>query len=123
MLPIEIEINAEAEADIVKGLENGTTIGVSDGSYKSGFGTAAMILFNRESGKFIRGCLISHGGSSDQSPYRSELMGLAALITFVYKLSKRWNIVHPKLEIACDGKSALENIFDPFKNRIQMNIK
>ena len=45
-LPIEMEINQDAQDDIIRGLQTGSVIAVSDGSFKSEFGTGAFKAFN-----------------------------------------------------------------------------
>ena len=121
--PMEIEENQVALADIIEGLKSGTTIAVSDGSFKLMFGTAAFILYNTITGRKIRGCIISSGGPEDQSPYRSELIGLAGIITHVATLCDEHNIPNPSIEIACDGLSALENISQGIKAKSKTKQK
>jgi len=122
-LPIEMETNEEAKKDILIGLTKGTVLAVSDGSLKSSFGTGAFVLYNQETGKILRGCVISYGRPSDQSAYRSELIGLSAIITFITTNVDKHNLTNVNIQIACDGKSALENIFDEWKSKTKTNMK
>ena len=122
-LPIEMEINQDAQDDIIRGLQTGSVIAVSDGSFKSEFGTGAFIVYNCDSGKYIRGCAVSYGGQMDQSAYRSELIGLSAIITYVTTLVKSNAITNASIEVACDGISALNNIFDRWKSKTKTNMK
>ena len=96
---------------IIEGIISGNTIAVSDGSFKPGKGTAAFGFLNRITGMKFRGCLRSPGHAEDQSPYRSELVGLAGIIKLVRNLEKEGKIPHGRIEVACDGKSALYQIF------------
>ena len=121
--PMELERNQAALADIIDGLQNGNTIAVSDGSFKTRFGTAAFILYNIVTGRKLRGCIISSGGPQDQSAYRSELIGLAGIITQVIALCDEHKIINPSIEIACDGLSALNNIFQETKSQIKTRFK
>ena len=82
-----------------------------------------MILFNTATNSFIRGCVISYGGPNDQSAYRSELIGLAAIITYVTSLVTKNNLQNVKIEVACDGISALQNVFDEWNTIIKTNMK
>ena len=122
-LPIEMEVDNTKELDIIEGLKNGTVIAVSDGSLKSSFGTGAIILFNTATSSFIRGCVISYGGTKDQSAYRSELIGLAAIITYVTSLVTINNLQNVTIEVACDGISALQNVFDEWNTKIKTTMK
>jgi hypothetical protein len=54
--------------------------GVSDGSYKDHFGTAAFILvIADDSATCIRGRVVTPGDPEDHNAYRSELAGIYAL--------------------------------------------
>ena len=110
-----MEIVTETDADkldsVIEGIRTGNTIGVSDGSFKSRKGTAAFGFLNRTTGKKFRGCLRCPGHALDQSAYRSELVGLAGLIKFVRGLEQDGRVSGDRIEIACDGQSALHQIF------------
>ena len=92
-----METNEDAKKDILKGLMKGTVIAVSDGSLKSSFGTGAIALYNHETGKILRGCVISYCRPSDQSAYRSELIGLSAIITFITTNVDTHNLTNVKV--------------------------
>ena len=86
---------------------------VSDGSFKSEFGTASWIIQadhaagDGETGVLCGSC-ISPGQPSDQSPYQSELSGLFSIITIMDAVCQYHGIDAGRIKLACDGLSALE---------------
>jgi hypothetical protein len=83
--------------------------GVSDGSFKEKFGTASFILLPAEDSRLsIRGRLVTPGSPEDQNAYRSELSGIYALTVMIWAVSTYFNVPSGHMEIACDGKSALQ---------------
>jgi hypothetical protein len=86
---------------------------VSDGSFKSEFGTASWIIQadhaagDGETGVLCGSC-ISPGQLSDQSPYQSKLSRLFSIITIMDAVCQYHGIDVGRIELACDGLSALE---------------
>ncbi|CAJ1966331.1 unnamed protein product, partial [Cylindrotheca closterium] len=94
-VPDEIEVHGD-EAILADALLDGRLRVISDGSFKNELGTAAVQLL-------------------DQSPYRSELIGLLAGIMAVDWLLEQWSpniLTGPKVRIACDGLSAIKMAFE-----------
>jgi hypothetical protein len=86
-----------------------TLSGISDGSFKDGYGTAAFILMDAEDPKLlIRGRVITPGSREDQNAYRSELAGIYAMTVIQWALSEFFGLTTGTIEVACDGKSALQ---------------
>ncbi|CAJ1951587.1 unnamed protein product [Cylindrotheca closterium] len=114
-VPDKIEIHDD-KATLVAALLEGHLRVISNGSFKNKLGTAALQL------------LVKHGGSDritircqtlglpqDQSPYRSEVIGLMASIMAIYWLLQQWApnlLTCPRARIACDGLSAIEMTFE-----------
>ncbi len=90
-------------------LQYGNVIAVSDGSYKesSGLGSAAWTIESLDGQSYISGTSISPGPLSIQNSYRSELVGLLAIVTKIQQLCLRFHIRHGSCVIACDGFEAL----------------
>ncbi|CAJ1966334.1 unnamed protein product [Cylindrotheca closterium] len=85
---------------------------IGDGSFKNELGTAAVQLLvkHRGSDRIIIRCQ-TPGLPHDQSPYRSELIGLMAGIMAIDWLLQQWApnlLTRPRVWIACDGLSAIE---------------
>ncbi len=70
---------------IAKALSNRTAITVSNGSFRSTYGTAAWVIEGNNSMGWIVGRVISLSSGTDQSPYRSELAQIYAGMKFVKK--------------------------------------
>ena len=98
--------------DLVEGIKDGTTIGVSDGSFKDNFGTACWILENASGTERIVGLVEVPGFSDEHDAYRSELAGLYGLILAVKLIVTIGSISSGSIEIGCDGLSALNRGFD-----------
>ena len=88
-------------------------VAVSDGYFKTEFGTASWIMQadhaagDWETGELHSSC-VSPGQPSDQSPYRSKLSGLFSIITIMDTVCQYHGIDMGRIELACDGLSALE---------------
>ena len=123
LIPFILEKNQEGLDGVISGLHNNSVIAVSDGSYKQGFGTAAFGLKDQTTGKKIRGCVVCPGAKEYQSPYRSELCGIAGILTFIQHLVDKGSIGKCTIEIACDGKSALEQVFEYSDENTKTNQK
>ena len=65
---------------VISSLENGTAVGVSDGSFQHKFGTACFIIENKEGTERIVGLIDVPGFSDEHDAYRSELAGLYGLV-------------------------------------------
>ena len=114
-VPEEIEVHGD-EAKLVAALLEGRLRVISDGSFKNELGTAAVQLLVKNGGpdRIIIRCQ-TPGLPQDQSPYRSELIGLLAGIMAVGWLLQQWApdlTTWPKVRIACDGLSAIEMAFE-----------
>ena len=114
-VPDEIEVHGD-ESTLVAALLEGRLRVISDGSFKNELGTAAVQLLAKNAGsdRIIIRCQ-TPGLPQDQSPYRSELIGLLAGIMAVDWLLKEWApnlLTHPRVRIACDGLSAIEMAFE-----------
>jgi hypothetical protein len=92
---------------IAAAILNGTCIGVSDGSFKDGFGTAAWVLEGSDSTGRIRGNATVPGADADQCSYRSEIAGLYAMVRMVQKVCEFHDIQEGTVELCCDGESPL----------------
>ncbi|CAJ1944733.1 unnamed protein product, partial [Cylindrotheca closterium] len=112
-VPDEIEVHSE-EATLADALLEGRLRVISDGSFKNELGTVAVQILVKHGGchRIIIRCQ-TPGLPQDQSPYRSELIGLLAGIMAVDWLLEQWfpNILTGP-EVACDGLSAIEMAFE-----------
>ena len=61
-------------------IQTGTAITVSDGSYKTGYGTAAFILTDTLVKSTIRGVLSVPGPLAEGDSHRCELAGMYAIL-------------------------------------------
>ena len=87
---------------------------VSDGSFKNRLGTAVVQLRAEAPGNAIWVYCQTPGKQSDQSAYRSELIGILAGVMVASWLYKEWDPgleTQPLVKFACDGLSALRNCF------------
>ena len=70
---------------LLEALNSGTATAVSDGSYhpEAKLGSAAWVFVDKHFDKIIKGQSISPGSRSLQSAYRSEILGLLALLDYI----------------------------------------
>ena len=99
--------------DLVQSIKDGSTKAASDGSYKSDVlhGTAGWTIETPSSHQYITGMSLSPGTVSDQSAYRSELVGLLAIMDRLWQLCEDYSITKGSVTIYCDSKSALHKAF------------
>jgi hypothetical protein len=71
---------------IAQAIRDGTAIGISDGSFKDGFGMTPWVLEVSSPRHRIRGDNIVPGDTADQVSYRSELSGLYGITLGAYAL-------------------------------------
>ena len=96
---------------IAEAIRRGKAIAVSDGSYKEGFGTSAFVIESLSTGQRVKGCNIAPGHVDDQSSHRSELSGIAGIVTTLSLLSSLHDLDGGSLEIGLDNKSAGKSVF------------
>jgi hypothetical protein len=95
---------------VATSITQGNCFGVSDGSFKGDFGTAAWILVPPEGAPTISGCCTVPGQSTDQSAYRSELAGLFGMIKMTEAVCTAHQITAGSITLSCDGKGPLDRI-------------
>ena len=95
---------------LVQSIQDGTAIGVSDGSYNpdKDLGTAAWRIEAEGAQDFIEGCCRVPGPKNMQSAYRSELVGQLAILQKLDEMCCTHSIMRGHLTLACDGESALD---------------
>jgi hypothetical protein len=101
-------LTTESITEIVRDIENGTAVAVSDGSYKDNGGTAAWIIENKSGTQRIVGQVNVPGTVSDQSAYRSEIAGIYGSILVIETIKDALGLEKGGIMIVCDGKNALE---------------
>ena len=117
-VPDDIEILG-SEEELVDALLAGRLRVISDGSYKDQVGSASTLITTKNgSAKIIVKCQ-TPGLPQNQSAYRSELIGLLCGIMTVDWLLQQWAPQlpakqKPRVRIACDGLSALQNTFHDY---------
>jgi len=94
---------------LAQSLRDGSAIAVSDGSYKSTYGTASWWI--EAQGSSISGDALVPGLGDAQSSYRSELTGLYAILDVCHYLCSYLNILEGGITIGCDGLEALRKSF------------
>ena len=102
--------------NIVQDIKTQTLVGVSDGSFKDGIGTASFIIENLKGTERIVGLIDVPGHEDEQDAYRSELAGLYGILVVIKQLESYCNRIGGHIIIACDGKGALFKAFDTLKN-------
>ena len=91
---------------IVNDIISGNAIGVSDGSFKDEFGTAAWVIEDSTGKQSIIGRLVTPGFPSNHSAYRSEISGVYAMVAMVEGIKEVWNITKGHVTLGCDGMQA-----------------
>jgi hypothetical protein len=87
-------------------------ISISDGSFKDNQGTACFTLLGPTTKGSIIGPMAVPGEKKVQDAYRSELSGIYGVVVMVHLICKVHKIKHGKVQIGCDGLSALRRAID-----------
>ena len=114
-VPEELVVEGD-ERLLVEALQLGVLRVVSDGSFKDEVGTAAAQILTTDGTAVIRVRCRCPGLPQNQSPYRSELIGILAGVMVVSWLRDTFpagflSSFCPIVTVACDGESALNNAF------------
>ncbi len=110
---------------LVEAIIQGTAVATSDGSFKPEclHGTAGWTIETADGKEFITGMSVSPGPQHAQNAYRSELLGLLAILDRLRILCQQHNITSGRIIISCDGKSALQMGFWRHPDKVQPNEK
>jgi hypothetical protein len=104
---------SDQHASIRQDILDGTTLWVTDGSYKEPYGTAAFILLpylNATEG--ITLVNQTPGRQEDMDAYRAEVGRIYGCIAFTNEFAKHHQVTTGTITMACDCLSALHNIFE-----------
>ncbi len=96
---------------IIRELRQGKgVICVSDGSYResTGKGTAAWIIECSDRTQFIKGISLVPGPKDINNSYRSESVGILAILEQLHIICQRYNIQNGGCIVGCDGIEALK---------------
>lgn len=100
-------------SELATAISNKEAIMVSDGSFKDQRGTAALVLQGATSTGKARAVNRVPGEPEDHDSFHSELSGLIGIATLVELLCEYFDIKGgSSVEVACDGLSALNDVFD-----------
>ena len=110
-------ITTRDELILCDGIVNGNLKSVSDGSYQKEIeaGTAGWIIENESSTTSCTGKVKVTGSGEEQCSYRSELMGILALMTYIGNVCMKYEIKRGTVHIGCDGKGALDAIINKYE--------
>jgi hypothetical protein len=93
---------------VVQAICDGKSVAVSDGLFKLAIGTASWVLQGKDSAGKIKGRCWVPGPEDWQSTYQSELCGLLGSVYFAMTLAKHKGITTSKMQVGCDGLSAIQ---------------
>jgi hypothetical protein len=82
--------------------------GVSDGSFKDKFGTAAYVIGVVDKPQiYMRGRVVTPGNPEEQNAFRSELAGIYAITVMHWAVCEFFKLEQGQIKLACNRKSAL----------------
>ena len=97
-------------ANILGVIQNGTTIGIADGSYmpkaSTKLGTASWQLEDPTSYACCQGVTQTSREEHEVNAYRSELQGVHALLTAIWVVCTYWGTSMRPITIECNNKTA-----------------
>jgi len=92
---------------LLQELHLGNGFAMSDGSFRQGTGAAVWIIEGSTSQNWIVGESFVLGSNDDHSLFQSGLMGIFAVLLFLYQVCQPPGVHKPRFQLACDGKSVL----------------
>jgi hypothetical protein len=98
---------------VAQAIQDGTAIAISNGSFKEGFGTSALVIEASDSTDNIIAVNVVPSNLANQGSYGSELAGIFDQITLVNALCNVHGITQGSIECGCDGAGALNKVFNP----------
>jgi hypothetical protein len=96
---------------IASDIIQGTAIAVSDGSFKDHQGTLAFIIEGSSDQGRCVGVNIVPGEQESQSPYRSELVGIASALEAIHGICLVHSVTSGKVEMGLYGRQAMLEAF------------
>lgn len=93
--------------EMADAIRQGYAKAVSDGSYKDQQGTSGFCLFGHTDAISLASVNGVPGSPSVQSAYRSELAGIAGIITAVELICTKHSIMQGDIEVGLDGSKAM----------------
>ena len=96
---------------IAAALQAGNAIAVSDGSFKDSQGTAAFVIEGEASEGRLVGVNVIPGEEESQSPYRSELGGVAGILEALHCICIAHSVTAGHVTIGLDGEQAMKEAF------------
>jgi len=104
-----LELQVVGNLDVLlEQVVGGNRLGVSDGSYRKGSGTAAWIVEGTTADHCMLGQICTPGVDTDHSSFQSKLAGIYSLLFTLWHLTRgqpKWRFC-----IACDGKLVLSKL-------------
>jgi hypothetical protein len=92
---------------VANAVRTGKTFGVTDGSFKDGWGMASAIIVG-DSDDHIRLDVVVPGRPEDQCPFRSEAAGIYAVCRVVQAICEEAGVETGSMVVACDGLSPIK---------------
>ena len=96
---------------IAAALLAGTAVAVSDGSFKDSQGTAAFVIEGTSSDGRLVGVNVIPGAEDSQSPYRSELGGVAGILEALHCICCAHVVTKGHVTVGLDGEQAMKEAF------------
>jgi hypothetical protein len=98
----------------VLGIQRGTAVAITAGSFKEAFGTAAYVIQDSLDDPKCRFISVNQtpGRSGDHSPYRAEVGGILGIAEHLTIVCTKFGIVDGSILVSCDCSSGLTTIFD-----------
>jgi hypothetical protein len=96
---------------IAEALRNGTAVAVSDGSFKDSQGTSAFVVEGTTGQGRLIGVNVIPGEEKSQSPYRSELGGVAGILETLHCICAVHDVHSGHVEVGLDGDQAMKTAF------------
>ena len=96
--------------NIAAAIMRGDCRAVCDGSYREGHGTAAFVIWGDNSNKTIRGENVTPGAREEQCAYRSEMGGVAGILTMLELVCKQFALQDGHVTIGLDCESAIKRL-------------
>lgn len=97
-------------AKIADGIQQGTAVAITDGSYKDQHGTASFEIRPTLHRRGLQGSNVTPGEDELQCAFRSEVGGIAGILYALEVICQEHQITQGHITIACDCQSAGQQV-------------
>jgi hypothetical protein len=100
---------------VAEGIISGSATAVSDGSFKSQFGTSGCVIWGKDRKLGAIGVNAVPGLPDEHSSYRSELAGISGSLAIIHAVCQRYSIQEGSVTLILNGIEAMRRASNTYR--------